>query len=229
MYDWANSAMVTTVVAAVFPIFYYNVAGAAYGLGETVVSGEGGGVSDGAPADPMAAITEADARAQLRPLDPVDFHALGGERIRVYAGAGVYFSQHASLVGVRGRRWGRLVVPSPLELTSGHGPIAEGRALRDVLVPLRLPRELADVPPAARLVLHLLGAEGGDTVGEVPAEDHHVGPQVAQQVGGDVGAQRAPPPPAAEGGPHQVVLAHLHPEAARHGTPLVSGPSHPQV
>ncbi len=28
MYDWANSAMVTTVVAAVFPIFYYSVAGA---------------------------------------------------------------------------------------------------------------------------------------------------------------------------------------------------------
>src|SRR5688500_18603701 len=28
MYDWANSAMVTTVVAAIFPIYYYNVAGA---------------------------------------------------------------------------------------------------------------------------------------------------------------------------------------------------------
>lgn len=28
MYDWANSAMVTTVVAAVFPIYYYNVASA---------------------------------------------------------------------------------------------------------------------------------------------------------------------------------------------------------
>jgi MFS transporter, UMF1 family len=28
MYDWANSAMVTTIVAAVFPIYYYNVAGA---------------------------------------------------------------------------------------------------------------------------------------------------------------------------------------------------------
>ena len=43
------------------------------------------------------------ARAQLRPLDPVDFHALGGDRIRVYGGVGVYFSQHASLAGVRGR------------------------------------------------------------------------------------------------------------------------------
>src|SRR5688500_854324 len=28
MYDWANSAMVTTVVAAVFPIYYGRVAGA---------------------------------------------------------------------------------------------------------------------------------------------------------------------------------------------------------
>ncbi|MQA91235.1 MAG: MFS transporter [Gemmatimonas sp.] len=36
MYDWANSAMVTTVVAAVFPIFYYNVAGA--GLPEGVAT-----------------------------------------------------------------------------------------------------------------------------------------------------------------------------------------------
>src|SRR5262245_52682435 len=28
LYDWANSAMVTTIVAAVFPIYYYSVAGA---------------------------------------------------------------------------------------------------------------------------------------------------------------------------------------------------------
>jgi MFS transporter, UMF1 family len=34
MYDWANSAMVTTVVAAVFPIYYYNVAGADLPPGE---------------------------------------------------------------------------------------------------------------------------------------------------------------------------------------------------
>ena len=25
LYDWANSAMVTTIVAAVFPIYYYKV------------------------------------------------------------------------------------------------------------------------------------------------------------------------------------------------------------
>src|SRR5690606_14252159 len=36
MYDWANSAMVTTIVAAVFPIYYYNVAGA--GLPEGVAT-----------------------------------------------------------------------------------------------------------------------------------------------------------------------------------------------
>lgn len=63
----------------------------------------------------------AHAHAQLRPLDPTDFRALNGERIRVYAGAGVFFSQHASLVGARGRlvelgdvraswRTGRIVV-----------------------------------------------------------------------------------------------------------------------
>jgi MFS transporter, UMF1 family len=28
MYDWANSAVVTTIIAAVFPIYFYNVAGA---------------------------------------------------------------------------------------------------------------------------------------------------------------------------------------------------------
>jgi hypothetical protein len=43
------------------------------------------------------------AHAQLRPLDPTDFHALDGPRARVYMGTGVYFSQHASLAGVRGR------------------------------------------------------------------------------------------------------------------------------
>jgi hypothetical protein len=31
------------------------------------------------------------------------------------------------------------------------------------------------------------------------------------------------------GGEDQVVLAHLHPKAARHGSPHVSGSSHPQV
>jgi MFS transporter, UMF1 family len=36
MYDWANSAMVTTIVAAVFPIYYYSVAGA--GLPEGVAT-----------------------------------------------------------------------------------------------------------------------------------------------------------------------------------------------
>lgn len=36
MYDWANSAMMTTVVAAVFPIYYYSVAGA--GLPEGVAT-----------------------------------------------------------------------------------------------------------------------------------------------------------------------------------------------
>jgi hypothetical protein len=43
------------------------------------------------------------ALAQLRPLDPTDFGALDGDRIRVQVGGGVYFEQHASLAGSRGR------------------------------------------------------------------------------------------------------------------------------
>jgi hypothetical protein len=51
----------------------------------------------------LVAITGADAMAQLRPLEPTDFRALEGERMRVQIGAGVYFEQHASLTGTRGR------------------------------------------------------------------------------------------------------------------------------
>jgi hypothetical protein len=39
----------------------------------------------------------------LRPLDPTDFRALDGDRIRVQIGGGAYFEQHASLAGARGR------------------------------------------------------------------------------------------------------------------------------
>src|SRR6185436_19280510 len=34
LYDWANSAMATVIVAAVFPIYYYKVAGAGLPPGE---------------------------------------------------------------------------------------------------------------------------------------------------------------------------------------------------
>lgn len=46
-----------------------------------------------------------DARAQLRPLDPVDFQSFHGAPVRVQAGAGVFWSQHASLAGTRGTLW----------------------------------------------------------------------------------------------------------------------------
>jgi MFS transporter, UMF1 family len=36
LYDWANSAVVTTIIAAVFPIYFYQVAGA--GLPEGVAT-----------------------------------------------------------------------------------------------------------------------------------------------------------------------------------------------
>jgi hypothetical protein len=43
------------------------------------------------------------ASAQLRPLDQTDFRALEGERMRVQIGSAVFFSQYASLTGVKGR------------------------------------------------------------------------------------------------------------------------------
>jgi hypothetical protein len=42
------------------------------------------------------------ASAQLRPLDPTDFSALHGERIRFQVGTGIYHKQFASLVGTKG-------------------------------------------------------------------------------------------------------------------------------
>lgn len=44
-----------------------------------------------------------DLHAQLRPLDPIDLHAFYGDRVRVQIGGGVFFDQHASLAGTRGR------------------------------------------------------------------------------------------------------------------------------
>ena len=41
--------------------------------------------------------------AQLRPLEPTDFGALNGARMRVQIGGGFYFSQYASLTGTKGR------------------------------------------------------------------------------------------------------------------------------
>lgn len=59
-------------------------------------------VAAGCAACAFGSVTRAEA--QLRPLDPTDFRAFDSSaRLRVYAGAGVYFSQHASLAGVRGR------------------------------------------------------------------------------------------------------------------------------
>ena len=52
--------------------------------------------------------------------------------------------------------------------------------------------ELADVEPAARLVLDLLLAERVRLVGEVAAEDDHVGPDVADDVRREVRGQRRP-------------------------------------
>src|SRR5688572_16234837 len=45
------------------------------------------------------------ARAQLRPLDPVDFQSFHGAPVHVQAGGGVFWNQHASLAGTRGTLW----------------------------------------------------------------------------------------------------------------------------
>lgn len=45
------------------------------------------------------------ASAQLRPLDPVDFHAFKGAPVRAKVGIAAYSDQHASLAGTRGTLW----------------------------------------------------------------------------------------------------------------------------
>lgn len=47
-------------------------------------------------------LTPAGAYAQLRPLDPIDFRAFTGPAVRIQAGVGIFFNQHASLAGTRG-------------------------------------------------------------------------------------------------------------------------------
>ena len=47
--------------------------------------------------------TAASGRAQLRPLDPTDFRVLRDGHVRVQIGGGVFFDQHASLAGTKGR------------------------------------------------------------------------------------------------------------------------------
>jgi hypothetical protein len=63
------------------------------------------------------------ANAQLRPLDPVDFHSFSGEPLRVQLGMGVYFDQHASLAGTQGRLW---------ELGDVHAWIRTGRIVMEL-------------------------------------------------------------------------------------------------
>lgn len=47
-------------------------------------------------------LTPGAAYAQLRPLDPIDFRSFTGTAVRIQAGAGIFFDQHASLAGTRG-------------------------------------------------------------------------------------------------------------------------------
>jgi hypothetical protein len=45
------------------------------------------------------------ALAQLRPLDPVDYHAFTGSEVRFEVGVGTFDHQRASLAGTAGRLW----------------------------------------------------------------------------------------------------------------------------
>jgi hypothetical protein len=63
------------------------------------------------------------ASAQLRPLDPIDFHSFSGEPLRVQVGMGLYFDQHASLAGTQGRLW---------ELGDVHAWIRTGRIVMEL-------------------------------------------------------------------------------------------------
>lgn len=80
-------------------------------------------------------------RAQLRPLDPLDWRPLEpGAGVGARVGGGVFLGQRASIGGVRGR-----VVEVPAALLSW----TTGRAaLRAVIHPVRLMREQDSVAPA---------------------------------------------------------------------------------
>ena len=45
MYDWANSAVWTSVIAAIFPVYFYKVAGAGLAEGAARWVVEGGGIA----------------------------------------------------------------------------------------------------------------------------------------------------------------------------------------
>ena len=70
-------------------------------------------------------------------------------------------------------------------------------------------QHLSQVPLGVCLGFVFLGRELLGAVGEVPAEDHHVGPVVADQVGYRVGAEGVLPGPSGQGREDEVVLAHL--------------------
>jgi len=76
-------------------------------------------------------------------------------------------------------------------------------------VEVRRTQHLSQIPLGLRLTLQRGRREFLRAVREVPTADHHVRPDIAQQVGGHVCFQRAAPPPPAEGGKEQIVLGGL--------------------
>ena len=69
--------------------------------------------------------------------------------------------------------------------------------------------ELAQIPAATGFVLNLFFGELVHALREVPAEDDHVGPQVADQVGRHIGQQHGQEERAGQSREQHVVLHHL--------------------
>ncbi|MNJ63199.1 hypothetical protein D3C77_590800 [compost metagenome] len=79
--------------------------------------------------------------------------------------------------------------------------------------------QLAQVPVTPTLVLQHLGREHRGLLGEMPAEDHREGPQVAQQVGHEIAGQHRQGVGADQQGQQreeQVVLGPLADDLAVH-------------
>ena len=87
------------------------------------------------------------------------------------------------LLGRSGNRWCSIWKPEA----------AAEDVQRAAALEVRRAQHLPEVPLRAGLVLELLLGEVHRAVGEVAAEDDHVGPQVARQVGRRVGRERGLP------------------------------------
>src|SRR5690348_7208563 len=76
-------------------------------------------------------------------------------------------------------------------------------------VEVRSTEHLSEVPLGSRFLSEDVFGELLRTVGKMTAEDDHVCPEIAQQICGDVRAQRSAPAEPAQRGKEHVVFHHL--------------------